>query len=457
MENAGENGNKLKGAKIRTANYTMILVASILYLFILYGMFQISSQYNDLLRTTDKLVSCEEIAANLADGSNILTEQVRLYTVTAEMEYMEAYFQEANVDKRRDRALEKLSELPEAGDEVHILLQMALNYSNALMKSEIYAMGLVSEAKHYDTDTLPKEVQEITLSEEDQALDEDRKIEKAQDLVFGYAYREAKEKIMNNISDSLESVLDETKRGQDKSKLELKKQLGIQRVKISVLFVMNVFIFFFITILIVKPLQVYIRCIKDHKALEITGAYEFKYLALTYNDIYEVNAANETMLREKAEKDALTGILNRGAFDQIRAKLKASPAAVYLLLIDVDIFKKINDTYGHEMGDRALKRVAELLIKSFRATDFQARIGGDEFAVIMTEINKNSKEIIISKVEQMNEILQRGENGLPKFSLSVGAAFSRQGFDDELYRRADQALYRVKETGRCGYAFYEDL
>ena len=68
MENAGENGNKLKGTRIRTANYLMILAASILYLFILYGMFQISSQYNDLLRTTDKLVSCEEIATNIEIG-----------------------------------------------------------------------------------------------------------------------------------------------------------------------------------------------------------------------------------------------------------------------------------------------------------------------------------------------------------------------------------------------------
>ncbi len=456
MENAGENGNKLKGTRIRTANYLMILAASILYLFILYGMFQISSQYNDLLRTTDKLVSCEEIATNIADGSNILTEQVRLYVVTAETEYMEAYFQEANVDKKRESALEDLSKLPEA-DEIHTYLQTALGQSNELMKSEIYAMRLVSETKHYDIGTLPEEVQEITLSKEDQALDEDGKIQKAQELVFGYEYRESKEEILDNISNSLKVVLKETKSEQEESKADLEKQLGIQRVEISVLFVMNVIIFFFITILIVKPLQVYIRCIKDHKALEITGAYEFKYLALTYNDIYEVNAANESMLRERAERDALTGILNRGAFDQIRLQLKASPAAVCLLLIDVDVFKNINDTYGHEMGDRALKKVAELLVKSFRSTDFQARIGGDEFAVIMTEINRSSKEIITQKAKQMNEILQEGKNGLPKFSLSIGVAFSKQGFDDGLYKRADQALYHVKEAGRCGCAFYEDL
>ena len=162
------------------------------------------------------------------------------------------------------------------------------------------------------------------------------------------------------------------------------------------------------------------------------------------------------MLREKAEKDALTGILNRGAFDQLRSRLKMKLTPICLLLIDVDVFKSINDTYGHEMGDRALKRVAELLEDTFRASDFPARIGGDEFAVIMTEVNEDSRESIARKAEEMNHILLKGENGLPKFSLSIGIAFSDRGFDDELYKKADKALYRVKEAGRCGYAFYAD-
>ncbi len=456
MENAGASKNKLKGTKIRTANYLMILAACVLYMFILYGMFRISRQYDDLIRTADDYISSEEITANIAEGSNILTDQVRLYAVTAEPEYMEAYFQEANVDRKRERALEELEEFHMEG-EVKAYLEKALNRSNELMESEFYSMKLVSEASHYETESLPEEIRTVALSKEDAALSEEEKIQKAQDLVFGDGYRDVKEEIMEDISNSLMSVLNETKLDQEQSRAALKKQLNIQRVEISILFVMNVIIFLFITTLIVKPLQIYIKCIKDNKALEITGAYEFKYLALTYNDIYEVNAANQSMLREKAEKDALTGILNRGAFDQLRIGLKAKPIPICLLLIDVDIFKSINDTYGHEMGDRALKRVADLLKNTFRSTDYPARIGGDEFAVVMTDVGPDSRESIVKKAEEMNEILQRGENGLPKFSLSIGIAFSERGFDDELYKKADQALYHVKEAGRCGYGFYEDL
>ncbi len=455
MEIVGENRSKLKGTKIRTANYLMILAACVLYMFILYGMFRISRQYDDLIRTTEKYVSCEEITANIAEGSNILTEQVRLYAVTADPEYMNGYFQEANVDRKRELALEELDEFQLKG-EIHAYLRAALDRSNDLMESEIYSMKLVSEAKNYDAESLPEEVRDAKLSEADQALDADGKIKKAQELVFGDGYRDCKEEILENISNSLTAVLSETKLDQERSKAGLKRQLNIQRIEISVLFVMNVIIFFFITTLIVKPLQIYINCIKDNKELEITGAYEFKYLALTYNDIYEINAANENMLREKAEKDALTGILNRGAFDQLRSRLKMKLTPICLLLIDVDVFKSINDTYGHEMGDRALKRVAELLEDTFRASDFPARIGGDEFAVIMTEVNEDSRESIARKAEEMNHILLKGENGLPKFSLSIGIAFSDRGFDDELYKKADKALYRVKEAGRCGYAFYAD-
>lgn len=458
MSDRPNNQPSLKGTKIRTANYLMIFAACVLYVFILYGMFQISRRYDVLIRETENYIGCQSLAADVMEGSNILTEQVRLYAVTADLSYAEAYFQEADVDKKRESALESLESMDgyKKDSDTARYLQMALDHSNELMETELYSMRLVSEAKGYKMEDIPEAVLDVELSAEDQALGKGAKMEKAQDLVFGPAYRDAKTQISDDISYSLSSILDSTRIKQENSAADLERQLNMQRIEISILFVMNVAIFFFITILIVKPLQVYIRCIKDNKALEITGAYEFKYLALTYNDIYELNAANESMLREKAEQDALTGIMNRGAFEQLRNKLKAQVMPLALLLIDVDNFKTINDTYGHEMGDRALKKVADLLMNTFRVSDHPARIGGDEFAVVMTEIDPNSKPIIAQKAEEMNQTLLKGENGLPKFSLSIGIAFSQHGFDDGLYKRADEALYKVKEAGRCGYGFYDD-
>ena len=209
-----------------------------------------------------------------------------------------------------------------------------------------------------------------------------------------------------------------------------------------------------VIMLIVKPLQIYIRCIKEDKMLEIAGAYEFKYLALTYNDIYEINAANEAMLRHKADHDPLTGVINRGGFDQLSQILKVQRIPMALLLIDVDKFKQVNDGYGHETGDLVLKKVAGLLRDNFRSNDYVVRLGGDEFAVIMVDALPEQETLIRDKVGNINRILKNPEDGLPEVSLSVGVAFSAEGFTDDLYRNTDSALYQVKEHGRCGCDFY---
>jgi diguanylate cyclase (GGDEF)-like protein len=206
--------------------------------------------------------------------------------------------------------------------------------------------------------------------------------------------------------------------------------------------------------LIVKPLQVYVKCIKDRNRLEIMGAYEFKYLALTYNDIYDLNEANRAMLQHKIEHDTLTGVLNRRAFEQLKQVLKIKSIPLALLIVDVDNFKLINDTFGHEVGDKVLKEVAQILERSFRGNDYVARIGGDEFGVILTECSSSVAHVINQKVDRINQQLQNQDNDLPCVSLSIGMAFSDNGFSDDLFHNADDALYKVKEHGRCGFCFY---
>ena len=137
--------------------------------------------------------------------------------------------------------------------------------------------------------------------------------------------------------------------------------------------------------------------------------------------------------------------------------MKASSDPVALLLIDVDEFKKINDGFGHDTGDLVLKKVASLLQEQFRANDCPARIGGDEFAVIMTDIKPILKDVIINKLISITAELKNPRDGLPEVTLSVGIAFSPSGMADELYKKSDKALYYVKEHGRNGYKFYDEL
>ena len=460
-----ENRNKsIKGIKIRSLNLAMIFVACILYLLLIYATFYASHYFSNLVSATEQFVTCEHNADLVQEYSNYLTEQARLFALTGKPEYLESYFREILVDRNREAAIDALRS-HHANDEAFKHLQDALDNSNELVKQEIYSMMLVSEASgHHLMDFLsdlsieiPEEIQNMELLSADLLLSSREMTDKAYDIVFGTSYQEAKLKIETSVSYFLTHILDTHKRLQTDSTMDLKKALTRQQILISILFVENVLTFIMIIQLIVKPLQIYVSNIKDEKKLEIIGSYEFKYLALTYNSIYELNTANEATLRYQAEHDPLTGIINRGAFDKLKQFFQLNPKPLAFLIIDVDKFKSINDGYGHEVGDKVLKKVARLLEESFRATDYPARIGGDEFAIIIADVSPDLAPMIQSKIAAMNETLMNPSDSLPKVSLSVGGAFSELGFTNDLYQRADMALYNVKEHGRCGCRFYEEL
>ena len=318
-------------------------------------------------------------------------------------------------------------------------------------------MKLASTANGDDQKELPGEVNDIQLTAEDQGLTPEEMLDKARDMVFDDNYEGAKAAIMDDIGHSLDDIVAETGQRQSGSVDALKSMIAQQRGYISVLFVLNIVVFVMNIVLIMRPLKLYINSIKEGKLMQITGSYEFQYLALTYNDIFEINTANQELLRYRAEHDPLTGIANRGSFDRLQELLKASSDPVALLLIDVDEFKKINDGFGHDTGDLVLKKVASLLQEQFRANDCPARIGGDEFAVIMTDIKPILKDVIINKLISITAELKNPRDGLPEVTLSVGIAFSPSGMADELYKKSDKALYYVKEHGRNGYKFYDEL
>lgn len=127
------------------------------------------------------------------------------------------------------------------------------------------------------------------------------------------------------------------------------------------------------------------------------------------------------------------------------------------MLIDLDNFKHINDTYGHSGGDTVLKEVAKTLKDLFRSDDFVFRIGGDEFAAVLPNFDPLYFDIIQKKIQHANESLKNMKDGIKPVSLSVGVAFSLEGFSDQLYKNADAALYEVKEHGKRGCKIFKKV
>lgn len=451
-----EKKANIKGVKIRTLNLVMLAISLILYLVVLYTTIQISREYMATKTAMDNYIKWEKAERTLEIGSQYLSEQARLFARTLDKQYARNYFSELNEKRSREKAIQFLSEnnLHIGHDEANCGLRKALDLSNALSFKEIYAMRLLAEGSGQDISSFPPAIRNTRLSAKDRALTPAEKIERGRNIVLGPDYLEAKQNILSALSQFLEDHISRTREEQAHQSEVLGDVLAEQRIVLIALCAINILTFSMIIILIVRPLQIYLKCIQNDKMFEIVGAYEFKHLALTYNDIFAIKEHHDQILKHKAEHDPLTGLLNRSAFDHFRQILEQDSSPVGLMLVDVDKFKDINDNYGHVIGDKTLCRVANQLKHNFRSNDLCIRMGGDEFAVILRDYSPGLEQIVCEKVTNINRDLQTPDAGLPKVSISAGIAFSQHGFSSELYNNADSALYEVKEAGRCGCRFY---
>lgn len=166
---------------------------------------------------------------------------------------------------------------------------------------------------------------------------------------------------------------------------------------------------------------------------------------------------NLSSVRKEAMTDGLTGLSNRKAFDQFLnnkvVNCNDSDDIVTLLMLDIDHFKKFNDTYGHQVGDQVLRLVSRSLTDGIKGQDFAARYGGEEFAIILPETSVEAGVIVanaLRKVVESKEVINRTTNKkLGQITMSIGVAQYRNGeIVEDLIGRADKALYKAKENGR---------
>jgi diguanylate cyclase (GGDEF)-like protein len=202
---------------------------------------------------------------------------------------------------------------------------------------------------------------------------------------------------------------------------------------------------------------------KDFRLGEEVGALGF---ITNTSDLDLLLARSRTLLdfrahldtcEEAAYTDHLTGAANRRRFDQ-QLELEIERAARYghpfcLLLLDIDDFKKINDEFGHNAGDRVINDLAKILREHIRAPDLAARIGGDEFAVLLVETTAVKGLEVAERLRQTIKACDflAGQSGTIKITASIGIVESqpdKRTTSEVLARRADSALYAAKREGR---------
>lgn len=184
----------------------------------------------------------------------------------------------------------------------------------------------------------------------------------------------------------------------------------------------------------------------------VLGGPMLFYLTLRHE---QLRHANKQLLR-LATTDWLTTCLNRGAFttqvlqDLDRRNAENSGDGGSLLIIDADDFKQVNDRFGHQAGDTALKMMADAIRANVRSTDLVGRMGGEEFGVYLTGTDLETTDQVAERIRLAISCLHFAPLDQP-YPLSVsigGAAFAVHADFNDLYRLADQRLYEAKNTGR---------
>ena len=178
----------------------------------------------------------------------------------------------------------------------------------------------------------------------------------------------------------------------------------------------------------------------------VAGDHEIATLGIAFNRM-----ADE--LKSRARTDDLTSLPNFRAFrERIDAELERAdryPERFGVLVLDLDRFKKYNDTYGHLAGNEALRRVAQTIRETVRAVDFPARYGGEEFAVVVPQVEPAALAVIAERIRASIEALPAPPDGA-RVTVSIGAALYPDDARDReaLFKAADARLYEAKEGGR---------
>ena len=169
--------------------------------------------------------------------------------------------------------------------------------------------------------------------------------------------------------------------------------------------------------------------------------------------------SNERKILDKekynAIHDSLTDTYNRLGYDEILKNINIQ--STMMVIVDVDSFKKINDSYGHEIGDKILVKMVSIMKRYFRDDDKICRIGGDEFVVLIDTDDDKDWEVINERIKLINDELSNVSDGLPYASVSAGGAHGKGlSLVSKLFENADKALYDTKHHGKRDFSMYSD-
>ena len=274
---------KNEGISLRLTHIALVICAVIISLLLVFSTYQSSSVFSKLSKATGNYIVRQQAAHDLMEASDYLTEMVQRFTLEGDTQYLDHYFEEAFVSKRREASITSMSE-HQAEEAMLQQLQAAMDESMSLMYREYYAMKLVIEAK--EIRDYPETLRAIELKEDDAFLSADKKMELAQEMVMGTEYYARKEIIRTNLKSSLQTMDKLMTAARQTTSAELNNELAIVRVAIIVLTLVILFLIWLIAHEGTMPLITAQKCAERDEPVPVIGAKEFRYMARSYNRMH---------------------------------------------------------------------------------------------------------------------------------------------------------------------------
>lgn len=442
-----------EGISHRKVHMWLVIIIVLFSGTVVYSTSKMTNTFFSITAASKQNSDLRKAANELMSASDYLTEQVQRFTATGDISFMEQYFTEAFESKRREEAIARMN-VDEKTSAALTHLQAAMNNSVSLMNLEYYAMRMVIDANGYRD--YPEVLGGIILSDADADLSPRDKMHRATEIVLSDEYYKQKDEIRKEVQESLKEV---EKLAKSIEENELEAATRQMRIARAAIIIQAAFIFFTLWLtsrLAINPLLDAVDRIKEDSPVSERGSKEFKYFAKAYNRMYEKTKSSIEKLNYKASHDELTGAYNRAGYDYLLDNIDLS--TTYMMLFDVDNFKNINDTYGHEIGDKVLVKIVNTLKSIFRDDDCICRIGGDEFVVFIMHSSGMQRRLIESKIGQIDSELENTDDGLPSVTISIGIVNGKDIKDTEhIFEKTDAAMYESKKNGKHTYTFYGDM
>ena len=425
---------------LKSSNIIIVSVIVIFCALLAVNTIQIRKYNEKSLELSKAHIKYTDIAMQLNLGSDILTEQVRLFAETGDIEYMDAYFEEAKDSGHRDIAMQELDDLPWVHNEENV--RRAMRESNKLMEREYYAMRLTAMGYGIPEDSLPEEIKAVKLSPEDIAISSIEAKQKARALLFDDTYLSAKHRIKSYVNTFLDNIIDISLYEYDNITAKLRTNIILQTVIIFFMLVAIIAITLMMNKFIIRPIIRAAKNIKNNKPIEMPQFLEeMQSLDESYNGLRAHN--NELMgrLSIMANEDALTGVGSRFAYNRFIDGISEKHEPVIMFLFDLNNLRSTNNTEGHASGDKLLIDATKCIKNVFGIYEYENcfRVGGDEFVAFIEKEPRKRANVYIDEFKKETE-----KSGV---SVSVGYSFAEdigKASINAMFNDADINMYREK-------------